>query len=332
MTNVRIEGSDLDLGKLSALLIRVRNDENLPGLVAHVVVGDRSASVACGFNDAGESQPIAFDERLRLSSMTKPFTAAAVLQLVVDGAIDIDEPVAPLMKELHVDDRVTVRHLLSHTSGLTRAGYFHVDDGATPPTHTEFYAAGPLVCTFPPGSATEYSNHGYAVLGQLVEDLTGTPFALHLQQSVLSPIGATIDYAEATRAGLGFEFEEDELVVAPNYIPVLTPASGGWATAADIAQLAAALCQGDGGPLGPIAGRVAPNIAPSGLPPRAFGWAMSAVNDQLVLSHAGGWPGYSGNIAFCPSTGIAVAVIVNMSAEARGELGTLMIDALQHSA
>lgn len=134
MTDVRIKGADLDLGKCIALLARVRDEEHLPGLVAHVVVGNRSASVACGFNDSERSRPIAFDERLRLSSMTKPFTATAVLHLVVDGLIDIDEPVAPLMKELRVDDRVTVRHLLSHTSGLTRPGYFHVSDGATPPT------------------------------------------------------------------------------------------------------------------------------------------------------------------------------------------------------
>lgn len=126
------------------------------------------------------------------------------------------------------------------------------------------------------------------MLGQLVDNLTGTPFALHLQERVLSPIGATIDYGEVTRPALGFEFEDDELVVAPNYIPVLTPASGGWAASADIAQLPAALCQGNDGPLGPIAGRVAANIAPYGLPPRAFGWAMSAVDGQLVLSHAGG--------------------------------------------
>jgi CubicO group peptidase (beta-lactamase class C family) len=103
------------------------------------------------------------DEVLALASLTKPLTAYATLIAVQDGLIHLDEPAGP-----PGTDGVTVRHLLAHAGGL-------------PPD-----PGGP---TIGPERRRIYSNHGYDVLGELVAERAGMPFADHLDVEVLQPLG-----------------------------------------------------------------------------------------------------------------------------------------------
>ena len=226
--------------------------------------------------------------------------------------------------------RVTARQLLVHCSGLVRPGYFHVAEGDDIPRVSEFYAAGPLECAVEPGSVFEYSNHGYAVLGQLVEDIAHTAFAEFVTANILSPMSASVQFDEGNAPTPGFEFDDDGVLSeAPNYIPVLTPASGGWASVEDLLRLATAIATGGMGmPKGADSARSTANIAPPGIPPCAAGWVLTEQDGRRTLNHSGAWPGYSGNLACCPDLGLAAAVMVNMSAESRGELGLRVLDAL----
>ncbi|MEY2467358.1 MAG: hypothetical protein QOF21_56 [Actinomycetota bacterium] len=332
MSNVRVSGEPIDLAAVVDVLAAARDAEKLPGIVAAVSVGDRVASIAIGYRDIESRVPIDVTDPLRLSSMMKPFTATAVMQLVESGDLTLDQPVAERLTSIDIDPRITVRHLLVHCGGLARPGYFHVAEGDQLPTVSEFYAAGPLECAVEPGSAFEYSNHGYAVLGQLVEDITVTPFADFVTQNILRPLAAPVQFDEGAAPTPGFEFDDDGVLSkAPNYVPMLTPASGGWVSVESLLKLATAVATGGPGlPKGANSARSTSDISPSGIPSRAAGWVLTQRNGRRTLNHAGGWPGYSGNLACCPELGLAAAVMMNMSAESRGELGLRILDALPH--
>jgi CubicO group peptidase (beta-lactamase class C family) len=114
------------------------------------------------------------DEVLRLASVTKPLTAYAVLIAVQDGVLHLDEPAGP--------DGSTVRHLLAHASGLP-------------------FSEGGL--SSPVGARRVYSNLGYEVLGDLVADRVGLPFAEHLDLEVLQPLGMTATVLDGSPAAEG---------------------------------------------------------------------------------------------------------------------------------
>lgn len=327
--NARIVGEPQGTDAPVELLVATRDSERLPGMVAAVSVDGRLTTISIGHSDLDGTAPIEPSEVLRLSSMMKPLTAVAVMKLIEGGQLDLDEPASRHLCSITIDERVTIRHLLTHSSGLTRPGYFHVGEGEPIPTLRDFYAEGRLECTFIPGSAKEYSNHGYAVLGQLVEDIAGVPYGDYMRRQIFAPLHLEIDLDESKERSHGHQYDEHVLSAVPHYLPVLTPASGGWAPVTELAKFAAAMAAGGHGVLSATSTAcLGENISPDGLPPRGFGWVRDETESGIVLSHAGGWPGYSGSVAFCRDAGVAVAVMINMSAEARGELGLRMIEAL----
>lgn len=174
----------------------------MPGVLAAIAVDGTMTTVEIGYRDARAEVPLRATDRLRLSSLMKPFTAAAVLDAAAEGLIDVDEPVASRLRSIEIDDCVTLRHLLTHTSGLACDGYYHLDEGWPIPTLAQFYEARPLRVTQPPGTRHAYSNHGYAVAGQLLADVVGSSFEQAAVDRVLEPVAAAdLDPSRVTTAG-----------------------------------------------------------------------------------------------------------------------------------
>jgi CubicO group peptidase (beta-lactamase class C family) len=345
---------------LREVLERACCAEGAPGVVGAVRVGEREASVAIGSADPASGVAMASSVRLRLSSMVKPFTALAVLAASERGLIDLDGAIADQLESIAVPPGPTVRDLLTHTGGLRRSGFFHVGPNEAVPSVRDFYSEGVIESAFPPGTSFEYSNHGYALLGELLAETAGVPYASAVAQTVLDPLGVAIDFDEtATHApgfglvgpaqvvsgddgsdlldinGLGqfplsdfgtdIDVADGAVVRMPNYQPVLTPASGCWTTIDDLLRLPSAIVNG-GLPL--AAGTIellSTNSAHAGLPPRSIGFSLEHVDGELVASHTGGWPGYSGTVGFCPTRRIAFAVMANMSIDARGDLAAAIV-------
>jgi CubicO group peptidase (beta-lactamase class C family) len=147
--------------------------------------------VAVGVTDARDTLATrgAADVLLPLASVTKPLAAYAVLLAVQDGALHLDEPLG----HGEVAPDATVRHLLAHASGL-------------PPD-----PGGPIVM---PGRKRIYSNWGYDLLGQLVADRVGRPFAEHLELEVLEPLGMDVTRLEGSPAYAGHGTVTDLLAFA----------------------------------------------------------------------------------------------------------------------
>lgn len=167
---------------------------------------------AYGWQDFHRTRPLDPTALFRVASVTKVFTRATVHSLVEEGLVEYDDPMlAHLSIEPPADAdprlaRVTIRQLLQHSAGWDRCATFDPMFGTRriardlglgrPPSRREVvaYMLGQPLC-FEPGTAQAYSNVGYAVLGTIVEDVTGRPFQSELARRVLKPVGAEIPLA-----------------------------------------------------------------------------------------------------------------------------------------
>ncbi len=144
-----------------------------------------------GFADRENNKPMRKDSIFQIMSMTKPFTGVALLMLVEEGKLNLNDPVGKYVPEFKHHTGMTVRHLMTHTSGL----------GANPPGENmewyysmkiplgeaiKYYATTPLL--FEPGTKWSYSNMGIATLGRIVENISGLKFEDFIQQRILSPL------------------------------------------------------------------------------------------------------------------------------------------------
>ncbi|MEV7404555.1 serine hydrolase domain-containing protein [Streptomyces sp. NPDC091267] len=201
----------LDPAKLHAAIENVHR-AGVPGLFAEVRDGDQVWRGAAGVADVATDRPVTADMRHRIGSVTKTFTAAAVMQQVESGRIDLDAPIAKYLPELVPGERgdaITVRMLINHTSGLAEylpyaypslrafpvladTGPQSLDDHRFTRFHpTELIEMGVTAPAFaaPGGTPGLYSNTNYLLLGQLLEQVTGTTPERCITQNVIERAG-----------------------------------------------------------------------------------------------------------------------------------------------
>ncbi|WP_077212719.1 serine hydrolase domain-containing protein [Bacillus dakarensis] len=160
----------------------------LPG-AAIVIVKDGNVLYEKGFGHDSEGKPLTAKSQIGIASGTKPFTAFAVLQLIDRGKIKLDDPVVNYLPELTLDDvrwkKVTVRQLLSHTSGLP-------NPTIVAPAYTLKEGVDRLrdwKLQYEPGEKHYYSNANYWTLAYLVEQVSGLDFNAYLTKNVFLPLG-----------------------------------------------------------------------------------------------------------------------------------------------
>lgn len=179
------------------------------GAVAVVKDGRLILAHGYGWADMDLKQPVQPDSLFRICSISKPVTAVTILKLVEDGRLDLDAKAFRIIEHLKppawasVDPRihnVTVRDLLQHSGGWSRARSFDpmfISErvanamGVDPPPEPEAiirYMLGQRL-DFDPGTAYEYSNFGYCVLGRIIEKITGQKYEKHARDEILAPMG-----------------------------------------------------------------------------------------------------------------------------------------------
>lgn len=179
----------------------------LAGAVA-VVVGSNGvvSSDAVGFADVAAKQAMQEDALFWIASMTKPFTAAAFMMLVDEGKVSLDDPVTryiPQMGNLWVAESrtndtmtlkrqarpITLRHLLSHTSGLPFLTPILSDDLTSQPLNQQVLSFTMNPLEFQPGEGYRYSNQGIDTVGRVIEIVSGMPYETFLQKRIFDPLG-----------------------------------------------------------------------------------------------------------------------------------------------
>ena len=180
------------------------------GAIAVVKDGRLVLARGYGYSDAVTKEPVAPDALFRIASVSKPITAVAVLKLAEQGRIDLDAKAFALLPSLTppagatVDarlDAITVRQLLTHLGGwdrdrsgdpMFRATQIAAALGTPPPASVEsvirYMRGQPL--DFAPGDRYVYSNFGYAVLGRIIEQVSGQSYGTYVTDAVLRPVGA----------------------------------------------------------------------------------------------------------------------------------------------
>lgn len=197
---------------------------NIPGgAVAVLRDGKLIYARGFGYGDVDSKKPVSPDALFRIASVSKPITSAAIMKLVEDGKLKLDDRVAPLIAHLApapgatVDARweqITIRQLLNHTAGWDRdktggfdpmfrsgiaAAAVSAPAPATAETVIRYMKGMPL--DFDPGTRHVYSNFGYAILGRVIERVSGMPYEDFVRARVLNPVGATRTRLGKTRIG-----------------------------------------------------------------------------------------------------------------------------------
>ncbi|GGX93587.1 serine hydrolase domain-containing protein [Streptomyces hiroshimensis] len=255
--------SAFDAAHWQARLDELRAAHHVPAASLAVLVGGRIHELASGVLHRGTGVEATTDSVFQLGSIAKVYTATLVMQLAESGALDLDAPVADVLPEFAVADpeaaeAITVRRLLSHTSGLTCD--FTLDTGRGDDCLAKYVeAAQGVALDCPPGTAVSYSSVGYNVLGRIIEVLTGQTWDQALKDRLLTPLGLThtMTLPEEVlrfRAAMGHLGEPGQ---DPEPAPAwdLMPRSAGpygrvCATAGDVARLAGMHLAGGTGPDG----------------------------------------------------------------------------------
>lgn len=309
------------------------------GVAAAVVRSSSPVQYFChGVADVASGRRITEGTVFRIGSLTKTITAVAVMQLCEQGLVDLDAPANDYLRAFQLvpgSDRfgpATTRHLLTHTAGV---GYWrrrsdlllHAGAGSgviarsAVPLH-EYYRRGLLV-DVEPGTRWVYSNHGFAALGQIVEDVSGEPFDRYLRSHIFGPLGmesTDLVLSERLRANLatGYTLRRRGLTpVTPREVP--TPGGGGvYSTVADMSRYLTALLHGGANLQGRVltADSVRTLFQPHFQPdPRVAGMALGfephTERGRVLVCKGGTIPGFLSAIEMVPGAGVSVVVLAN---------------------
>jgi CubicO group peptidase (beta-lactamase class C family) len=274
----------------------------------------------------------------RLASITKQFTATAIMMLAERGRLSYDDTLAGLLPEFSASARkITIRHLLTHTSGLPDYEKLFLQSGkinedyprASKPNEQDFeptsrdvldlLAQQPLL--FAPGDEWEYGNSGYVVLAQLVERISGQSFSQFLNEHIFLPLGMNSSFlydwtqAEAPHQATSYALEEDGYQ-AIEYTPLnrIYGQDGiystvddmiKWCRSLDTSQLVKASSQEEAFTSGGL------NVgAGTGY---GFGWFIGNTLGLQRVAHTGSWAGYRNLLAYYPQEHFIALVLTNFA-------------------
>jgi CubicO group peptidase (beta-lactamase class C family) len=291
-------------------------------------------SAAYGMADRTRKVPNTLDTRFNLGSMNKMWTAIAIAQLVEQGKVDLDATVGRYVPDLPnkaIRETVKVRHLLSHSSGMGtyfRKGFLRDKTyAATAADIMPFYADDSL--SFTPGARMQYSNAGFALLGLIIERVSGRSFYEYMKSNIIERAGmkraAYVDVrSHPNDVAVGYAKPEDGNGAArenwDNIEQHSSPAGGAYASAADLVAFSRALWGGK------LVGAALANDFTTGkvaMGPQmqyAFGFGVGKIGNWRQVGHNGGIPGANAEFMMFPDQGIDVVVLANMDPPAASQV------------
>jgi CubicO group peptidase (beta-lactamase class C family) len=299
-----------------------------------------------GVADIASNTPITQDTVFRIASITKTFTAIAVMQLREQGLVDLDAPASGYLRAYRLLPAkasfrpATVRDLLTHTAGvpqmphparalmtlfagsaLTEGGESY-DLGQPLPTLGGYYRGG-LRLVAEPGTRFTYGDHGFATLGQIVEDVSGQPLDCYFREHIFEPLGmADSDLLRSeevrSRLATGYKLRSHGVSPVTDRQWVTPGASSIYSTPTDMARYLAALA-GDGANehgrvLQPatLATMFGPHFQTDPrVPGIGLGFMRSHLGAHLAVEHQGILPGFNSQIWVAPDDGVAVMAFTN---------------------
>jgi CubicO group peptidase (beta-lactamase class C family) len=276
---------------------------------------------AYGLADADLRVPMRPGHRFRIGSLTKPITASAVLVAVDQGLLALDQPACRQLPSCPESwEPVTVRHLLTHSSGIAD----HFGDLEAVPVEATAHELRRVLESLPPGEplrsvpGTEYaySNFNYVLLGAVLEQVAGAPWEALLRQWVFAPLGlSTMAYDDvyAVMDDRVRGYHRDETLGLRNidYDDHAAYAAGGLlATAGDLFRWSRGMLTGKLFSAALVEESLTPHLGDY-----AYGWQVRNFFDRRIYNHTGGIDGFSSHLAHYPDEGLTIVVLSNVESE-----------------
>lgn len=315
-----------------------------PGMPGATVLVVRHDSVlvraAYGLADVEQGIVATPATNFRLASLTKQFTATAILLLARDGVLSIDQPARSLLPELPAYAKsVTIRHLLTHTSGLWDYEAFVPDTQSRQVSDADALA---LVSTraeslyFAPGTAWRYSNTAYALLSLIVERASHQRFGDFLRERVFLPLAMRDTYAHeegrtvVPRRAWGYTVRGDSVTRTDQSNTSAVLGDGGvYSSIDDLARWHASLSHA------PLVGdslwqaTQTPFVLASGAPTEyGFGWFVDRYKGRRRLRHHGETRGFTNFVARFPDDALTIVVLTNRSDSSPWDVADALADRL----
>jgi CubicO group peptidase (beta-lactamase class C family) len=257
-----------------------------------------------------------------LASLTKPFTAAAIMRLVQAGKLELDAPIdrylrTPLPRSNFDTQGVTLRLLGGHAAGLP-ALFEMFDETSTAPTTADLVRDyGELA--YPAGERYEYANLGYSLLGAAVSHITGQDFSASLEDLILRPMGLRNTFFDTNRARMrsaAGRYDQNDREI-PFYTTATPPSGELYASAHDLSIFAANMMGLWSNERTPLLGHEAlealfsPVFTSRTKAFTTFGWSGRDVAGERIIVKTGGQPGVAARLTLLPSREISIAVLTN---------------------
>jgi len=323
-----------DVAAFAERTLAANCDKAAPGMAVLLARGDEVLyRGACGSANLELGVPLSADQVFRIGSVTKQFAAAAALKLAEAGKLSLEDPLSKFVRGYPGGERVTVRMLLNHTSGVR--SYTDIPGVMTGLTGRRDVTTAELIDTFKaekpdfgPGEGWHYNNSGYVLLGAVIEAASGKPWYTYLDDVFFKPLGMTrTGYGNPQDALIpghvdGYSLKDDQWARA-GYISMTQPHAAGAlvSTVDDLLKWNRALHEGkvlqDASyrtmvtPVGKAAGES-----------YGFGIVSGTLRGMQQLQHSGGIHGFSSHLLYVPGSDITAAVLYNADGGRPGVQGT----------
>jgi len=326
-------------------------ENHVPGAAWGIVIGGDLAHVgSVGFRDLTSKAPVDADTVFRIASMTKSFTAMSIVKLRDEGKLSLDDAVERYVPELKGltyptsdSPKITIRHLLSHSEGFPEDNPWGDRQLADTAEQMSEMLRGGIPFSNAPGVAYEYSNYGFAILGRIVQNVSGVKYGDYVAANILRPLGMSSTTLEpstvpAGRLALGYRWEDGKWKEEPLLSDgAFGPMGGMLTTTTDLSRYVAAFLSAwpprDGPESAPIrraslremqqlsrpgVASVTRDASSGSLQLNAggygFGLAISQTcNFRHVVSHGGGLPGFGSIMRWLPEYGVGLIAFGNLT-------------------
>lgn len=312
---------DID-GRVDAYVRMEMSRQKIPGLALAVMRdGTIIKAEGYGLSNVELNVPVAPASIFQSGSMGKQFTATAVMMLVEEGRLSLDDKITKFIGDApHAWDKITVRHLLTHTSGLK--DYTDKDwDYRRDYTEEDILKIlQTLPLEFAPGEKWSYSNSGYALLGFLIRRVTGKFYGDFLQERIFRPLGMTttriISEADIIpHRSSGYRLLKGELKNQEWVNPTLNTTADGslYFSVLDLAKWDAALYTEKLLKRSSLDEMWTPVKLNDGKTyPYGFGWAVKEMNGHRLIEHGGAWQGFTTAIARYVDDKLTAVTLTNL--------------------
>jgi CubicO group peptidase (beta-lactamase class C family) len=322
--------------------------QHIPGAVWGIIIDGRLAHVGVsGYRDVATKAPVDSGTVFRIASMTKSFTAMAILRLRDEGKLSLDDPAERWVPELRGlaypttdSPRLTIRLLMSHATGFPEDNPWGDQQLADSDEELSRMMRAGIPFSNAPGVAYEYSNYGFAILGRIVTRASGMPYRRYITTHILQPLGmssTTLEPASvpASRLAQGYRWEDDQWKLEPQLPDGAFGSMGGMLTSARdlgvyVANFLDAWPPHDGRETGPLrrsslremqqvqrprpatASRAADGSMVLSSGGYGYGLGISGNCDFAhIVAHGGGLPGFGSIMRWLPDYGVGIIAFGN---------------------